>query len=152
MTQTILDFDAILDANLGNVEDVPDYLTPPAGLYMLTCIEAKVDSYKNKEGGQTARLKLTHRIDATVECEELPPADGSLFTETFQATDDGLKYFKKAAKKMLNVDDMEGATIRDTLQTLEGHSFKAKITIRKSNSGGKDYENVQVRPIHSEEE
>ena len=145
---TILDIDSILDSNLGSVEDVPDYVTPPEGLYILTIIKAEVDKYKNKEGTEGLRLKLTHRVDQTVETEDIPVSDGSLFSETFQATDDGLKYFKKAAKKMLNVDDFESASIRDVLATLENHTFKAKVTIRKSESNGKTYENVQVRPIH----
>lgn len=150
--ETLLDLDSILDVDLGSVEDVPDYVIPPEGNYVLTCKEAKVDTYKDKETKvDIPRIKVTMQVDETIELaneKELPVANNSLFTLTFQASQDGLKYFKKFAMKVLNVDDMNDATVRQAMDALENYQFKAAITIRKSESNGKTHENVNVRPVH----
>lgn len=152
---TLLDMDSILDQTLDNVEDVPDYVTPPAGLYVLKINDAKIESYKNKKGEEGLRIKLVESIVATEDCgDEVPPAAGSLFSETFQATEDGLKFFKKQAKRILNVEDISGVSIRDILDSLKNVEYRAKVTIKRTpnKDGGDPYENIQVRPIHGDSE
>jgi len=64
-------------------------------------------------------------------------------------TEDGLKYFKKQARNILNVEDFKGASFKDVLEGVKGAEFLAAITIRKTpNPSGGEYENVQVRPVH----
>lgn len=146
---TILDLDSILDSTLDTVPDVPDYVLPPEGAYRLGITDAKLDKYKTKEGSQGLRIKITHTVVATVKLsneKDIPVADGSLFTETFQADEQGLGYFKKAAKKYLKVESLDGVSIRDIMAELTGAEYDALIKIRKSSKDGKDYENVQISP------
>lgn len=152
MTDTILDMDSILDQTLDTVPDIPDYVTPPTGLYMLSIEEAKLEKYNTKDKKAGLRLKVVHKIEETVETEEMPVADGSLFSETFQATEEGLGYFKRAAKKYLGVESLDGVSIRDIIAELtQAAPFKARITIRKTpNPAGGMYENVQIRPVLEE--
>lgn len=146
---TILDLDALLDSTMDGVKDVPDFVNPPAGVYMLRVKEAKSEQYtqKAKDGKpeqKALRLKIMYEVAETIETKEAPVADGSLFSESFMATEDGLGYFKNQAKKIFNVKELGDAKIRDILESLTGQEFKAAITIRKTG----EYENVQVRPVH----
>lgn len=157
---TMLDLDAMLDIEMDKVETLPDYVTPPVGIYMLSVEECEVEKYKQKvkdsqgkETGQTkdaSRIRLVYKIESTVETSDLPVKDGSLFSETFMGTEDGIKYFKKQAMNILNVNDLSGARLKDVMDGLKGVSFKARISIRKTDDGkGGSYENVQVRPAHA---
>lgn len=148
---TILDLDNILDGNLAQTEDVPDYVNPPAGLYQLKLLDAKLEKFtlKKKAGvrdsdQQSARIKFQYEIVEVLDTKELPPAAGSLFSESFMANEDGLKYFKKQAKAILNVADFGDTSIRDILDGLKDAEFKAAISIRKSG----EFENTVVRPMH----
>lgn len=154
---TILDLDQLLDATLDGVEDIPDYLTPPTGLYKLSIIEAEIKAGKKadpakKQAAKAARIVITYKVDSTVETEGMPVPDGSLFTEGMQGTEDGLKFFKKQARKLLNVESLDGVPIRGILDALkEVQLFDARITVRKSTGDqGQEYENVNVTPIWPE--
>lgn len=153
---TILDLDSLLDSTLDNVEDVPDFVQPPAGLYRLACQECKIEQNKkkdkktNQETVQT-RIRLTHKVVATVELKnekDTPVADGSLFSETFMANEDGLKFFKKQAKNIMNVEDMNGVPLRDVISELANVEYDARVSIRLSKGDeGQEYENAQVRIV-----
>jgi hypothetical protein len=154
---TILDLDAMMDIEMDKVETLPDYVTPPAGSYLLKVEEAKVEKYKTKpkDGKQAeegTRLKIQYSVQNTMELEkasDLPVKDGSLFSESFMGTEDGIKFFKRQAMNIMNVTDLTGAKMKDVLDGLKDMEFKAKITIRKTpNPSGGEYENVQVRPVH----
>lgn len=151
---TILDIDALLDSTLDSVPDMPDYLNPPTGTYVLSIIEAEIKAGKpadpaKKQAAKAARIVITYRVDKTVETDGIPVPDQTLFTEGFQGTEDGVAFFKKQAKKLLNVDDMAGITIRDILMALKDvANFNAVIkTTTTSGDNGKEYENVNVRPL-----
>ena len=150
MTDSILGLDAMLDQDMGAVQDVPDFVEPPAGLYDLGITKAAPEEYTNKDGDKGARIRITYKVNATTEVEgdELPVPDNSLFSETFQLTEQGLEFFKKTAKNILQVEDMGGVSVRELLTELSGvDSFAAKITIRMSESNGKTYRNTNVRPV-----
>jgi hypothetical protein len=146
---TLLNIDALLDSTLDNTPDVPDYTNPPMGLYILGIPKAELETYTNKAKEENLRVKITYAVENTIETEGMPVANGTLFTETFQATEDGLKYFKKQARKLLNVSDLNGVPMRDILASLTGVTgIKAKITIRVSKGdSGQEYENINVRPM-----
>jgi len=150
----ILDLDAILNTSADNIETLPDFQNPPAGQYHLAINDAKIDKRKGKDGKEDSlQIVITYKVDETLELSnpsELPVATGTLFTERFQATEDGLKYFKKQALAILNVKDAAGATIRDLLDSIKGSEFKAVIKVRVSTQGDKTYENLSVRPVHAE--
>ena len=146
---TILNIDALMDTQMDSVETMPDYVTPSKGVYQLKVKTAEITQGKEKDGVKQNRISLTYEIMETVESEEAPFPNGSLFSERFTATEDGLKYFKKQALKIMNVTDASGATLRDIFDGLNNVEFKALITIRTSTGAdGKSYDNVQVRPLH----
>ena len=151
---TILDIDALLDSTLDAVPDMPDYLNPPTGNYVLSITEAEIKAGKpadpaKKQAAKAPRIVITYRVDSTVETDGVPVPDQTLFTEGFQGTEDGVAFFKKQAKKLLNVEDLSGVTIRDILEALKGvQNFNAMLkNVVSQGEGGKEYENVNVRPI-----
>ena len=149
-----LDLGAMMEASLDSIPDAPDFSNPPAGEYRLLCKEAKIDKYETKKepGIEKQRLKILYAIEQTVSVagNEPPVPDGSMFSETFQATEQGLSYFKKRIKEIMNASDLSGVTLGDMMETAKGQSFDARITIRKSenpNDKENPYENVQIRVI-----
>ncbi len=151
---TILDLDNMLDESLDSVPDMPDFQNPPDGLYRLKTMSAKIEQYtsKAKDGKpeqKGTRIRLTTSVLKTVEIKpgELPVPDGTLFSETFQGTEEGLGYFKARAIKVLNVEDLKGVALRDILSGLADAEYDAKITIKVSKTDTGTFENLNVRVI-----
>ncbi len=150
---TILDLDAMMDETLDNVPDMPDYQNPPDGLYKLVCKEVKTETYTSKpKDGKPAssgtRIRMTTAVVATTEFPSgMPVPDGTLFSETFQGTEEGLGYFKARAIKVLNVADVKGVSLRDIYAELTGKEYDAKISTKVSKVGDNVYENLNVRVI-----
>lgn len=147
---TILDLDAMMDDTLDSVPDMPDFMNPPNGLYNLKSMSAKIEQYTSKaKDGKPAvsgtRIRLTSSVVQTVELEagQVPVPDGTLFSETFQGTEEGLGYFKARAIKILNVEDVKGVPLREILSSLEGADYQAKIVTKKSG----EFENLNIRII-----
>ena len=158
---TILDLDAMMDIEMDKVETLPDYVTPPAGNYVLEVKKAeiaKTDAMPAK-GDKPAKpagskIRIQYAIEEVLEVagNELPPSTGSMFSEQFTGTEDGVKFFKRQAMNILNVKDLTGAKMKDVLDGLTGAKFKAKISIEKTKGDGdKVYENVRVRPVQEEQ-
>lgn len=152
---TILDLDAMMDIKMDEVETLPDFVIPPAGNYTLKVKEAKIEKYKSKSepGAQKSRIRVTYIIMATKEVAagNLPVADGSMFSETFMGTEDGIKYFKKAAMGALNVSSFEGASIKDVIDGLADAEFEARVTVKSTTDAATKqvYENVSVRAVNA---
>lgn len=151
---SILDLDALLDTEMDLVETLPDFINPPAGLYQLVVKEAKFEKYKSKDlpDVEQTRIRVTRAVEKTYEVVDgsSPVADGSLFSETFMGTEEGVKFFKKAAMGVLGISDFEGAKLRDVIEAIKDVSYKARITIRTtkaSDGSGKVYENLQIRAV-----
>lgn len=145
---TILDLDAIMGTKIDAVETVPDYVTPPPGIYMLGVKDCKIKKFEMKDGTKAQRIAITYEIKETLDIkgDEPPYPNGSLFTDSFMGTEEGLKYFKKAAMNILRVSDFDGASMGDVMQGIIGTDFKARITVRKSKDDkGQVFENTQVR-------
>lgn len=157
---TILDLDSMMDMVMDSIEAAPDYITPPPGTYMLKIENAKIAEYvpkpkDNKPVAKATRIGIQYSVVHTFEVEgtEPPVKDGALFSESFMGTSEGVKYFKRQAMNIMNVDEesLKGVSLKEVLEGLGNMQFKAKITIRKSaKDGGGEYENIQVRPIHEE--
>lgn len=148
---TILDLDEMMDMDMDAVETLPDYVTPGKSLLILGIAEVEVKKGKNKEGEEKSSIVITYEIKDTVESEEPAFPNGSRFTERFTGTEDGIKYFKKQAMKILNVKSLEGAKMRDVMDGLKSlEAFKAAITTRttKDDATGKEYTNINIRPLH----
>lgn len=153
-TDTILDLDALLDGNLDSVAAAPDFLTPPPGSYALRIKDAALEKYAKK--GETeknnVRIKLQYEVVETIELSEKTNepavANGTMFSETFLYSEEGLPYFKKAAQNILNVKSVDGVSMRDLLDGLKNTEFKAVIGTRVSTKDNKTYENATIRPVH----
>lgn len=67
-------------------------------------------STKKEPTVEKQRLKNVYAILETISTatKEEPVPDGSLFTETFMPTQDGLGYFKKRITGIMNVSDVVG--------------------------------------------
>lgn len=151
-TKQTLDLGAMMEATLDTIPDAPDFNIPPAGEYKLEVRETKVDTYKTKKEPdvEKQRLKILYAIVATISVagKEPPVPDGSMFSETFQATEEGLSYFKKRIKELMNATDLVGVTLVDMMTSVKGQQFDARITIRVTKGdNGQDYENVNIRVI-----
>ena len=151
---TMLDLEGMLNDSLDAIPEAPDFNNPPAGEYRLLCKDAAIDKYETKKepGIQKQRLKITYSIIETISTasDEQPVPDGSLFTETFQATEQGLSYFKKRIKEVMNASDVTVVSLADMISSVKGTEFNARISIKISpNPKDKDnpYQNLQTRVI-----
>jgi hypothetical protein len=151
---TILDLDSLLDESLDSVPDMPDFQNPPDGLYDLKSTKCAIEQYTTKaKDGKPAtsgtRIRLTTSVLKTIEIKagELPVPDGTLFSETFQGTEEGLGYFKARAIKCLNVADLKGVALRDILTEMSEVEYQAKITTKVSKTDTGTFENLNVRVI-----
>jgi len=153
---TLLDLENMLEETLDAVPDMPDYVTPPAGEYILEVKDSVIDKYSTKKEPdvEKQRLKNTYAILETISTatKEEPVPDGSLFTETFMATQDGLGYFKKRITGIMNVSDVVGTSLAQMMDSVKGVTFKARLSIKKSKGAdGTEYENVQIRVVPPQE-
>lgn len=148
--KTILSLDDIMDMDLGNVVTPPDYVSPSKGTYQLKVTDAGVKEGKDKDGEKKLNIFIEYAIEETVESDEPPFPNGSLFNERFTATEDGMGYFKKQAMKILNVKDLNGVTNREIFEGLkDAPPFGAAITTKiTKGANGNDYTNINVRPLH----
>jgi len=149
---TILDLNTMMEETLDSVQEIAGYENPPAGEYSLTVKDAAVDSYTSKDGVPGQRLKITYEIAATHSTanNEQPVPDGTLFTETFQATEQGLGFFKKRIKELLNVENVAGVALRDMLASVKGATVDARISIKKTpkkDIPGEFWENLNIKIV-----
>lgn len=147
---TLLDLESMANETLDAIPDAPDFVTPPAGEYSLVVKDAAIDKYKDKEGTAKQRLKITYTIAETVSTanNEPPVPNESIFSETFMGTEQGLGYFKKRIKEIMNTDNTQGVTLGDMMSSVKGVQFKCRIAIKKTpNPKGGEYENIQIRVI-----
>ena len=151
---TILDLDAMMDIKMDDVETLPDFVTPPPGVYMLKVKEAKIEKYSSRKEPtvKRQRIRVVYTVAATKEilAGNIPVADGSMFSETFMGTEDGIKFFKKSAMGILSVDNFEGASLKDVIDGLVDTEFDARITARSTTDPETKqvYENITVKPVN----
>lgn len=152
--QTLLSIEDLMNTSVDTVEAAPDFLTPPAGDYVLTVNSAKVEKYRTKKMADTdpdkTRIKIIYAIQEVkqlADANELIPPTGSLFSETFQGSQEGLKYWKKRAIDILGV--CTGSSVKEINDELEagGYSFVARVTLKKSTDKDtkEEYENINIR-------
>jgi len=149
--KTLLDLEAMANDNLDDIPEAPDFVIPPAGEYCLRVKESKIDKYTSKDEPdvEKQRLKNIYEVVETISTVNEPPVpNGSMFSETFQGTEEGLGYFKKRIKKILNVENTAGVSLADMMSSVLGYEFDCRITIKKSaNPAGGFYENVNIMVV-----
>jgi hypothetical protein len=144
----------MMDIKMDEVETLPDFVSPPAGNYTLKVKDAKIEKYSSKAEPTVnkQRIRVNYTVVATKEVAagNVPVADGSMFSETFMATEDGIKYFKKAAMGILGVNNFEGASMKDVIDGLTDVEFEARITVKSTkDAAGQVYENINVRALNA---
>lgn len=149
---TILDLSAMLNESLDAIPDAPDFMIPPAGEYSLLVKDCTVDKYETKKepGVQKQRMKILYSVVATISVasNEPPCPDGTVFSETFMPTEQGLSYFKKRIKEIMGATDVAGVTLGDMMSSVKGTTFSARISTRKTmGKDGTEYENIQIRVV-----
>lgn len=117
--ETLLDMDDLDSLTLDNVDEAPEFMCPPSGHYLLGIKEASIQKKETDEGTKQS-IRLIFFVRSTVELasqdDDLVP-DGTLFSENFQGTKQGLEFFKTRMKKLLG-EDLTGISIPDMLQFL----------------------------------
>lgn len=148
-----LDLGQMLTESLDEFEEAPDYVLPPPGTYILSVLSAEIEKVKNKAGQQVQRLRTKYAIQETIELltnEEPPVPNGSLISQTFNGSKEGLGYFKKAAREILGVSDLAGVSLGDILSSLTGAQFTARLSVKRTlKEGTKDdyYSNVTIKVV-----
>lgn len=153
---TMLDLENMMDETLDSIPDAPDFANPPAGDYRIALTDSKIEKKANKEGvvKQTIRNMYSVVTTYSTAANEQPVPDGSLFSENFQGTEQGVSYFKKRMKGILNVSDLNGVSLGDIMNSGKGVEFDCRISIKKSpnpNDADNPYENIQMRIIPSKD-
>ena len=150
--ETLLEMDDLDSLTLDDVEEAPEFMTPPSGRYNLGI--SKADIFKREsEDGETQAIRVIYFTRETIElnsAEEDRVPDGSLFSETF-GIPDGLKYFKTRMKQVLG-GNVDGITIKDMLEALptvfgEDGDKQISATLKKTvtKKDGNEYENVRFQ-------
>jgi hypothetical protein len=128
----------VVSRDINDIADLPDYVTPPPGVYTLIVKEIKQDEVGKDKDKKTV-LKVTY---AVVNCLELNnpeqdtehlPKEGDLFSEVFffndpEKVENTLGILKK---KYQGMAEACGTTnLLEILQKLEGMQVKSVVTNR----------------------
>lgn len=157
---TLLDLDNLDNLDVSTVEAAPEFIEPPTGRYKLS-VQVKKEEGKPAEGDEEAKAARFRFIYSVVEVvqlkdkNELLPAIGSLFSESFSATQEGLKYWKQRATAILG--DLGKATIKEVNEQLGEAQFTADVRLDISKAKDKDgnireYKNIRVKVISEEQQ
>ena len=155
--ETLLDLDDLDSLTLDDVDEAPEFMAPPSGKYKLGITQADIQA-REKDGETKQSFRLIYYVQDTIELanqdEDLVPV-GTLFSENFQATKQGLEFFKSRMKKLLG-DDLTGISIKDMLAFLPKQFDKdgdksilttLRKTLTKDKESGNEYENVRFQKM-----
>lgn len=90
--QKLAQFNALVEGNINDVEDLPDYATFGAGSYTVRGAAAKLNTDKGSVNFTFEKLSLVEKADGTT--DEEVPADGALLGVSFFGKF-GVQKFKK---------------------------------------------------------
>lgn len=129
---TAFNFGSVLDKTMDQIEDAPEYGNPPDGTHTFKILECK-----QVQKGESPAIRFKYEYLATVELAnpgDAPPAVGSICTEQFGVTEQGLPYLKKHVKDAW--DKMPGASLGEVIASLENQLVH--ITSQGKEFDGKD--------------
>ena len=161
---SLLNLDEMLGQSLAATEAAPDFITPENGDYGLSVSEAKATKKEVKdkataikEGKPTeyVSLEFTYTIDQIFEQEGQPIKPGSLFSERFMLTEQGLPYFKARVRDIAvatgaQAEDVDGLSIGEALKAVKTMAFRCNIKQNKRTVNGSDVINIRInncRPL-----
>lgn len=138
-------FDALLDTNLENIEDLADFELFPKGVYQLMGGNVKIIE---ADGDKDSGVQLTMSNVAAIELEnpdEEPPKEGSLLSQRFTG-EFGVKMMKKVFGDVMA--KIGATTPREFLDQFEGLEFAAQISHRRDkNDKDKVYNDIKLAVI-----
>lgn len=142
--------DSLLDANLADVADLPEYLDYcPDGAYFVKCVKVEKKNVEIKDKEKAGQKKdapvvqFTFAIQRTMELVDATKEqvkEGSQFSETvfFHSDADKAKEVIKAKYKGL-AESQGWKTVGDIVSGLEGLEFVATIKSKKDKDADKYY-------------
>lgn len=160
---SLLDLDALLGQSLSTTEAAPDFVTPENGVYIQTVVEAKAakkdvkdKAAAVKEGKPTEYISLefTYQINEIVEQEGQPIKPGSLYSERFMLTEQGLPYFKARVRDIAiasggAAEDVDGLSIGEALEAVKNIQFKVNVKLNTRKVNGNDVTNVRLANLRA---
>lgn len=161
-SNVLIDLDNLDSIDITTIEAAPDFIDPPAGRYIIGCatkMEIKDRDVKDDDGEKTGETKkvgeirFTYDIKSVVELKDkkaLVPETGSLFSEKFTVTPEGLKYWKQRTVSMLG--DLGNASLKEVNNEVMNHEYMADVKTvssdQKLNDGTtRTFTNVRVKII-----
>lgn len=152
--ETLLDLDNIEDLRLDSINDLPEFVMPPDGIYVFATNTGKISSSKDAEGNLKKRINHTYVICKILQVpneNELLPPLGSLVGENFTFNSKGVEIWKLKIKGIIGAEAIKTMTIKEALDeiTQNTYYFVGKTRIKKTvnKDTGKEFENVQIQTI-----
>ena len=138
--------DDVLNVNVDDVEDLPDFVEPPAGEYIVKVEDVETKEYTNENTGETSIIvSPRYSIVQTVQLNnpsEQPVPDGSLFSESFFLKNPA---FLKQYLKHIYGDAMQGKTFGDLLNDLKGRTLKLIVKVTRKTVEGEEKVYINTR-------
>jgi hypothetical protein len=149
---SLLNLDDLLGQSLDSVEAAPEFVQLENGLYNLSVKDTKAEkkASKDKTKGDYILLTLQYQVDEVHEQEGTPIKVGSLTSESFMMSEQGLPYFKGRIAQIAvanggSEDDVNGLSVKEALEAVKGMAFK--VNAKQSKNG--DRVNVRMQNIRA---
>lgn len=149
---SLLNLDDLLGQSLDSVEAAPEFVQLENGLYNLSVKDTKAEkkASKDKTKGDYILLTLQYQVEEVHEQEGTPIKVGSLTSESFMMSEQGLPYFKGRIAQIAvanggSEDDVNGLSVKEALEAVKGMAFK--VNAKQSKNG--DRTNVRMQNIRS---
>jgi len=126
--------DTLLEESFDEVEIAPEFVEFPNGEYILEIVKAEPKEYEAKGKREAGvRVSVTYKAIETLELSlpnQSPVAVGSLQSESFNLTAQGLPYFKRYITNVFG--DAEGVSLGESIRALEGMQIRCLVRTKNS--------------------
>lgn len=144
---TELDFDSLLDTSWDNIEDLPEFVTFPVGMYMFRGKDVKfmpADASKNKDAAVMLMAEMIQPME--ISKDATPPQEGSLLG-IYYSGKMGIQRMKKVFGELAS--SLGASNPKEFLDQFTGSEFGAAIKNRADkNDPDKVYnEVITVSPV-----
>ena len=119
-------------------------------------MDVKDKAAATKEGKPTEYISLefTYQINEIVEQEGQPIKPGSLYSERFMLTEQGLPYFKARVRDIAiasggAAEDVDGLSIGEALEAVKNIQFKVNVKLNTRKVNGNDVTNVRLANLRA---
>ena len=126
---TSINLNNLFDATMDQIEDAPEFITPPNGAYKVL-----VKSVERKENKGKNFVRFLYEVQEVVQLTgpvapgENPPVPKSMFSEQFNIDGEGIKYLKRHVKEVWKNYPQMG--LGSLLKAIEGQSYGVVVKQR----------------------